>query len=78
MRTYTEPVPSGNERSRALPRVFVHCTGNPPKTPDVLGPFAEKSRADGWEVHELSAGHLAMLTAPDDVATLLLKLGSRG
>lgn len=76
--TYTEPVPPGNEKSRALPRVFVHCTGNPPTTPDVFGPFARLAAAKGWEVYELDAGHLAMLTAPDDLATLLLELGSRG
>jgi pimeloyl-ACP methyl ester carboxylesterase len=75
--TYTEPVPRGDARSRVPPRVFVKCTGNPPTTPDVFGPFAESARAKGWEVHELAAGHLAMLTAPDDVATLLLELGSR-
>jgi pimeloyl-ACP methyl ester carboxylesterase len=75
--TYTEPVPPGNDRSRALPRVFVQCTGNPPTTPDVFGPSAQRARAKGWEVHELAAGHLAMLTAPDDVAAILLELGAR-
>jgi hypothetical protein len=70
--TYTEPVPPGNEWSRALPRVFVHCAGNPPTTPDVFGPFAKLATAKGWEVYELVAGHLAMLTDPDDLAMLLM------
>jgi hypothetical protein len=66
-------------KSEIVPiRVFVHCTGNPPTTPDVFGPFARLASAKGWEVYELAAGHLAMLTAPDDLATLLLELGSRG
>jgi len=72
--TYREPVPPGNARSRALPRVFVHCSGNPPATPDVFGPSAAKARGLGWEVHDLPAGHLAMLTAPESVAKLLLDI----
>ena len=71
--TYTEAVPPGNARSRAIPRAFTHCTGNPPTTPDVFGKFADKARASGWEVHEIEAGHVAMLTAPSDVAEMLIK-----
>jgi pimeloyl-ACP methyl ester carboxylesterase len=70
--TYTEHVPPGNARSAALPRVFIRCTGNPPTTPDVFGPFAAKARAKGRPVYELAAGHLAMLTAPRQVADMLL------
>jgi pimeloyl-ACP methyl ester carboxylesterase len=72
--TYTEPVPESNAKSVALQRVFVRCTGNPPTTPDVFGPFAAKARAKGWPVYELPAGHLAMLTAPRELADMLLKL----
>lgn len=72
--TYTEPVPAGNSRSAALPRVFIHCTANPRTTPDVFGPFAAKARAQGWEVREIAAGHLAMLTAPQEVAGMLREL----
>lgn len=74
--TYTEPVPPGNAKSRALPRVFIHCTGKPPTTPDIFGPFAAKARAKGWKVYEISAGHLAMLTAPRELAALLLELSA--
>ena len=75
--TYTEPVAAGNSASRALRRVFIACTGNPPTTPDVFGPSAAKARALGWDVHDLAAGHLAMLTAPDELAALLLRIASR-
>ena len=71
--TYTEPVPPGNARSAVVPRVFIHCTDNPATTPDVFRPFSVKARAKGWPVYELAAGHLAMLTAPQQVAELLLK-----
>ena len=76
--TYTEPVPAGNAESATLPRVFIRCIGNPATTPDLFAPSAEKARAAGWHVHELAAGHLAMLTAPREVAELLLKLTERG
>jgi pimeloyl-ACP methyl ester carboxylesterase len=72
--SYAEPVPAGNARSSSLPGVFIRCTGNPPTTPDLFGPFAAKANAKGWEVRELPAGHLAMLTAPNQLAELLLEL----
>lgn len=74
--TYTEPVPGGDAKSAGLHRVFIRCTGNPPTTPDVFGPFAAKARAKGWPVYELAAGHLAMLTAPREVASMLLELAA--
>lgn len=45
-------------------------------TPDLFAAFAEKARAAGWQTHELAAGHLAMLTAPREVAELLLELAA--
>jgi pimeloyl-ACP methyl ester carboxylesterase len=72
--TYTEPAPPGNTRSAAITRVFIHCTGNPPTTPDVFGSFAAKARSEGWQVHEIAAGHLAMLSAPRELAAILLEI----
>lgn len=74
--TYTQPVPHGDARSAAVERTFIDCTGNPPSTPDVFGPSAEKARAMGWTVHELAAGHAAMLTAPEELAALLLEIAA--
>jgi len=70
--TYNQPVPAGNARSTALPRAYIHCTGGP--TTPLFAPFAAKARAAGWEVHELATGHMAMLTAPREVAELLVDL----
>ena len=72
--TYMEPVPAGNARSAAIPGIFIHCTGNPATTPDLFSPFAKKARVKGWQVIELPAGHLAMLTAPREVAEILEQL----
>jgi pimeloyl-ACP methyl ester carboxylesterase len=70
--TYDQAVPPGDARSDALPRVFVHCTDVP--TTPVFAPFARKARDRGWEYHEIATGREAMLTAPDDVARILLSV----
>ena len=70
--TYIEPAPADNAESAALPRIFIHCTGNPPTTPDLFSTSAAKARSKGWQVIELAAGHAAMLTAPHEVSEILL------
>jgi pimeloyl-ACP methyl ester carboxylesterase len=76
--TYTEPVPRGMAESADVSRVYIHCTGNPATTPDLFASSATKARANGWPVHELAAGHLAMLTAPRELAALLLNVVAAG
>jgi pimeloyl-ACP methyl ester carboxylesterase len=71
--TYIEPVPAGNARSVVIPRIFIHCTGKPDSTPDLFAALASKAKARGWQVYELAAGHLAMLTAPRLVADSVLQ-----
>jgi pimeloyl-ACP methyl ester carboxylesterase len=72
--TYAEPVPGGSASSAVLPRAYIHCLGGPTTTTPGFAPFASRARASGWEVRELAAGHMAMLTAPRDVAGSLLEL----
>ncbi len=76
MATYTEPVPHASERSAALPRAYISCTTGP--LTSVFRPFADKARSEGWVVREIATGHDAMLTAPDEVAGLLLELAGAG
>ncbi len=71
--TYTEPVPGGDARSSALPAAFIHCLGGPSTTTPGFAPFAARARADGWQVGELAAGHMAMLTAPQELAAMLIE-----
>jgi len=73
LRTYTEPVHIGNAKSLAIPRFYIHCTGNPTTTPDLFLASAKKARNHGWPVIELEAGHLAMLTHSHQLAEILLK-----
>lgn len=75
--TYAEPVPAGNAKSAALTRIFIHCVGNPVTTPDLFAASAAKAKASGWKVQELAAGHLAMLTAPREVAEILMDVAAR-
>jgi pimeloyl-ACP methyl ester carboxylesterase len=74
--TYTEPVPAGSGRSAAPPRAYIRCTEGP--LTGVFAGFAEKARRSGWPVREIATGHDAMLTAPDEVARLLLELVDAG
>jgi pimeloyl-ACP methyl ester carboxylesterase len=76
MSTYTQPVPAGDARSHALPRVFIHCTAG--QTSQLFGTFAIKARARGWPVHEIATGHMVMLTRPRELATILLESAVSG
>ena len=53
----------------AVPRTYVLCTQSGFK------PVAERVRGEpGWDYRELDTKHMAMLTAPREVAALLLEL----
>lgn len=71
--TYTEPVSVGGARSGAIRCAYIHCTSGQVST-SIFAPFAAKARAYGWDVRELAADHVAMLTAPHAVAELLLDI----
>jgi pimeloyl-ACP methyl ester carboxylesterase len=68
LRTFEQPVPAvGGERAR---RTYVSCSR--PAT-GAFDQFAERLREDRkWTFHELATGHDAMVTAPGDVAKILM------
>lgn len=70
--TYNQPVPVSSARSAALSRVYIRCTVGTHTS--VFEPFATKARASGWEVREIATGHDAQLTAPRELADILLEL----
>lgn len=73
IRTFEQPVRFTDPAAAALPRTYIHCTAGP-LVPS-FAPFAARLRAaPGWRYHELATGHDAMLTAPDEVAEVLLGL----
>jgi pimeloyl-ACP methyl ester carboxylesterase len=65
--TYTEPVRTG-PAAAAVPARYLDCTD----WMGVFAPHAERARNLGWDVRSLATGHEAMVTAPRDLAALLL------
>ncbi|WP_435154691.1 alpha/beta fold hydrolase [Amycolatopsis sacchari] len=65
--TYTEPLRlQGSE----VPAAFIECVD----WMRVFRPHAERAAARGWPVHEVATGHEAMVTAPKELADVLLTL----
>jgi pimeloyl-ACP methyl ester carboxylesterase len=67
--TYTEPLRLTGKGDR-VPAAFIECVD----WMRVFTPQAERAAARGWPVREIATGHEAMVTAPDDLAALLLDL----
>ncbi|HEX9871514.1 MAG TPA: alpha/beta hydrolase, partial [Candidatus Tectomicrobia bacterium] len=73
LKTFQQPVRLTNPAAAALPRTFIYCTDKPER--DSFAPLAERLRAETrWRYRELATGHDAMVTAPQEVAALLLEL----
>jgi pimeloyl-ACP methyl ester carboxylesterase len=69
--TYTEPLrlTGGPE---TVPAIFVECTD----WMGVFQPHADRAAARGWPVHHIATGHEAMVTAPKELAGLLIAVGA--
>jgi pimeloyl-ACP methyl ester carboxylesterase len=65
--TYTEPLRLTGD-GEAVPGTFIECTD----WMRVFTPHAERAKARGWPVLEIATGHEAMVTAPEELAKLLL------
>jgi pimeloyl-ACP methyl ester carboxylesterase len=72
---YDDPLSFDADRWAALPRTFVDCT-----TPalSTIDPSRQLVRSrPGWEVVELDTGHDPMISAPADLAAVLLTVAER-
>jgi pimeloyl-ACP methyl ester carboxylesterase len=69
--SYTEPLRLTG-KGEQVPAAFVECTD----WMRVFTPHAERAAARGWPVHEIATGHEAMVTAPEELADLLLRIAS--
>ena len=70
LKTFEQPMPQTDPAAAALPRTFIHCSAWAGFTA-----YADRARTEpGWRVRELATGHDAMITAPEDLAQLLLNL----
>ena len=58
--------------SAHIPKVFLRCTDKVALDPLLIQ--SESLRAQGWTVHEIPAGHFAMLTGPRAVTAEILRV----
>jgi pimeloyl-ACP methyl ester carboxylesterase len=72
LRTYMQPAPSRASIECHVPCTYIHCTGGP--TAVRFAQQAERARKLGWPVSTLSTGHDAMLTEPQELCKMLLRL----
>ena len=72
---YDEPLHFDADRWAARPRTYVDCTA--PALP-TIDPSRRRVRSQpGWEVVELVTGHDPMVSAPDELAAVLLEVAGR-
>ncbi|MFI5613463.1 alpha/beta fold hydrolase [Amycolatopsis sp. NPDC051903] len=67
--TYTEPLRLTGAGD-GVPAQFVECTD----WLRVFRPHAQRAADLGWKVHEIATGHEAMVTAPGELADVLLTI----
>ncbi len=72
LQTWLDPINLTNGGSEGLKRTYIHCTD--PVLPNASFAWhAEQVQNDGsWHYHALATGHDAMVTAPDELAKLLV------
>ncbi len=51
---------------------YIHCKE---ASDELTGNAVQHAKGRGWDVHELESGRLPMVTAPEDLAELLMKMG---
>lgn len=71
LRCFQEPVSLPKEVSRTLPRTYIACVD--PANPG-MALSADRAREEGWRFRSLASGHDAMVTAPAELAALLLEV----
>ncbi|MBW8315731.1 MAG: alpha/beta hydrolase, partial [Hydrogenophaga sp.] len=74
-RLYQEPLSFDPALVWAIPHSFIDCTNPPLPTIDAA---RQRVRSEpGWTVHELATGHDPMVSAPRELAQLLLAIHHR-
>lgn len=68
---YDDPLPFDQGRASRWPRHFIDCTSPALATIDVM---RQRVRNDaGWQIHELATGHDAMISAPQELLSILVE-----
>ena len=68
--TFAQPVRTGRPEAAALRREFVLCSESG------FEPVAVRAAANGWDVHHIDTGHDPMITEPEQLAAILLRIAS--
>jgi len=69
---YDSPLHFDAQRLAALPRSFIDCTA--PALATIAIARQRVREQPGWDLHEIATGHDAMISAPDALLAILLKL----
>lgn len=75
LRTWETPLSLANPAARAVPRTFISCIEGA-SIHDIAAQTQEYAAA-GWNYRYIATGHDAMITAPDELAKILLELAER-
>jgi pimeloyl-ACP methyl ester carboxylesterase len=75
--TYEDPPPafSGTSESDSIPRTYIHCTVGP--LASWMEPFAARARKLKWNVHTMARCHDVMITDPNELAEILLRITNK-
>ena len=73
--TYEDPPPSGSPQSASIPRTYIHCTVGP--ISPWMEPFVARAKKLGWGVNTMAVGHDVMITHPNELAEVLLKIADK-
>jgi len=69
--TFFQPIRLFNNAHLRLPRTYVYCTD---RSTGSFDQFAAKLRNDpGWKFFEIKTGHDAMITAPEELAKIIVE-----
>ena len=73
--TYEDAPASGTSESASIPRTYIHCTLG--ALTSWMEPFAARARKLEWNVHTIAAGHDVMITHPNGLAEILLRIANK-
>jgi len=68
---FTLPLTVSNPAAARLPHTFIYCTKTHAEELDIV---AARVRTEGWGYYEIEADHMAMVTAPEEVARVLVEI----
>jgi pimeloyl-ACP methyl ester carboxylesterase len=66
---YQQPVHMPEGHTSHIRRSYIWCTAS-----GFLKPDADRARRDGWQMYEITSSHEVMITAPNELAQLLLEI----